>query len=870
MKTPVAIPRRRPEPQEPSARRPGLRRQFVLLAPLTGPLVPLEQVPDPVFAGRMVGDGVAVDPESSCLLAPCDARVAHVHSAGHAVNLATDEGFEIVIHVGLDTVELKSEGFLPRVRPGDRVAAGDPLLEFAADYLALHARSLLTPVIVPASEHVLAIEARSGHVVAGRDPILVLTLGGPRGAEEEPASSGADVVLSEPVVVRTATGLHARPAAVVASGAKRFRCQVRLRRGHQAVNAKSVTALMSLEAVRGDALRVEAEGTGAAEAAAAVAALVASAVAEPERGAGVAVAGPREAPAPRAAERSGDPDLFVGVPASPGLAAGQIRRLHRDEAAVDETSHGSHEERQRLDQALSRARLELETLQARLRSEADPGKAAIFAAHAELLDDPDVLDVALEGLEEGRSAGAAWREAFTLHAERLAGSRTALLAARADDLRDVGRRVLRLLAGAEAAAAPRWPEGTILLAEDLSPSETATLDRTRVLGLCTVAGGATSHAAILARSLDLPAVAGLEARALDVADGTPAVLDGTRGTLHLRPGEDELRAVRERQDRRASRRRSDSAAALEPAVTRDGVRIAVAANAGSLAEAREAVALGAEGVGLLRTELLFMDRDHAPSEDEQYETYAAIAAALGPERPLVIRLLDVGGDKPLSYLPMPREDNPFLGVRGLRLLLDRPDILRAQARAVLRAGAGGRVSAMLPMVTTLAEWTAVRDVFEEERRRLGAAPVPLGLMIEVPAAALLAEAFAREAAFFSIGTNDLTQYTLAMDRGHPKLAPQVDGLHPAVLQLIALTARGAAGHGRWIGVCGGIASDREAVAILLGLGVTELSVSVPQVPAIKARVRELSLPDCRILAERALAATSAAEVRALVPELPED
>jgi phosphocarrier protein FPr len=278
------------------------------------------------------------------------------------------------------------------------------------------------------------------------------------------------------------------------------------------------------------------------------------------------------------------------------------------------------------------------------------------------------------------------------------------------------------------------------------------------------------------------------------------------------------------------------------------------------------VALGGEGVGLLRSEFLFLNRASAPSEQEQYEVYVAIARTLGRERPLVVRALDVGGDKPLPYLPLPREENPFLGVRGLRLLLERPEVLRTQLRAILRASAEGRVSVMLPMVATLAEFRAAKAVFEEERRRLGAAPVPLGIMIEVPAAALLADAFAREADFFSIGTNDLTQYVLAMDRGHPKLASLVDGLEPAVLMLIARAARAGQAHGRWVGVCGGLAGDSQAVPILLGLGVSELSVSVPTIPTIKARVRGLDLGECRTLAERALAAGSAAEVRALLPD----
>jgi phosphoenolpyruvate-protein phosphotransferase len=271
-------------------------------------------------------------------------------------------------------------------------------------------------------------------------------------------------------------------------------------------------------------------------------------------------------------------------------------------------------------------------------------------------------------------------------------------------------------------------------------------------------------------------------------------------------------------------------------------------------------------VGLLRSEFLFMERSDAPTEEQQFETYDAIARAIGPDHLLVIRTLDVGGDKPLAYLPIPKEDNPFLGERGVRVGLDRPEILRSQLRAILRAAPAGKVRVMFPMIATLNELREVKAILAEEAADLGVLAVPAGIMVEVPATAVMAAQFAREADFFSIGTNDLTQYTLAMDRGHPKLAPQVDGLNPAVLRLIAHTVNGAHPEGKRVGVCGGIASDPRAVPILLGIGVDELSVSLPAIPAVKAQIRSLRIDACRELAERALAAESAEAVRALVPD----
>jgi phosphocarrier protein FPr/phosphocarrier protein len=381
-----------------------------------------------------------------------------------------------------------------------------------------------------------------------------------------------------------------------------------------------------------------------------------------------------------------------------------------------------------------------------------------------------------------------------------------------------------------------------------------------VLGFCTTTGGATSHVAILARSLGIPAICGIDARALQLADGTPVVLDGSHGSLRRNPSADELEQARERIGREAARRETDKLAASKLAMTADGHRIEVVANIRNAQEARDAVAAGAEGVGLLRSEFLFDARDTAPSEDEQAAEYCAVAQALGRERPLVIRTLDVGGDKPLSYLPLPKEDNPFLGLRGVRVSLERPDIFRTQLRAILRAAPLCNLHVMFPMIATVEEVRAARHILQDEAGDR-AASVKVGVMIEVPAAALIAEPLAREVDFFSIGTNDLTQYTLAMDRGHPQLAKQADALHPAVLRLIGMTVEGAHQHGKWVGICGGIASDAMAVPVLAGLGIDELSVSIPAVGSVKAQLARITMSEARQLAVEVLRLGTAAEVR---------
>jgi len=349
---------------------------------------------------------------------------------------------------------------------------------------------------------------------------------------------------------------------------------------------------------------------------------------------------------------------------------------------------------------------------------------------------------------------------------------------------------------------------------------------------------------------------------LTLANGKQVLLDADKGELHLDPDLAEIEQLQAARHQQVLRRQREVAQAALPATTRDGHHVEVTANVASLQEVEQALSLGGEGVGLLRSEFLYLDRNRAPSPEEQAGTYSAIARALGTERNLVVRTLDVGGDKPLAYVPMESETNPFLGLRGIRLCLERPALLREQFRAILASAGLARLHIMLPMVSLLSELHLARKILQEEALAMGLSELPkLGIMIEVPAAALMADVFAPHVDFFSIGTNDLTQYTLAMDRDHPRLASQADSFHPSVLRLIATTVKAAHAHGKWVGVCGALASEALAVPVLLGLGVDELSVSVPLIPTIKATVRELDLADCQIIARQVLGLEEAAQVR---------
>ncbi|MBD3883110.1 phosphoenolpyruvate--protein phosphotransferase [Phormidium tenue FACHB-886] len=846
------------------------KASLALVAPLSGRLVNIENVPDPVFAEKMVGDGVSIDPISQTLVAPCDGEVIQLHPSRHAVTVRSPEGVEVLIHIGLDTVMLRGEGFEAQVRVGDRVRAGDPLIEFDADYVATHARSLLTQIVITNGEVVGQFAPQTGDVIAGQDVALELRLAGaqPVGGQsvntvQANGGSVARAVTSEAIAIPNPTGLHARPAAVLANLAKKYQSDIRIKLGDKQANVRSVVSVMSLQVERGSTVYLTATGEDANAAIAELTEAIRSGLGEAgskpiAAPASVAVS-EVAAPAPR--PRSTDPNLILGVAASPGVAVGNVYRIAHQDISVAETAQNPSQERQQLEKAIAQARLEIEALRAKVQGQADAGKAAIFAAHQELLEDPELFDAAISAIDRGKSAAFAWKQAYTGQAEQLAQLKNELLAARANDLRDVGGRVLRVLTGTVAEAI-EYPPNAILVAEDLSPSDTATMDRGRVLGFCTVGGGATSHVSILARAMDLPAIAGTEPRVLDLPNGTPVILDGSKGALRVNPDPTEMEQVRQRQVRLKARRERELSVTHQPAVTTDGQAMEIVANIGSLAEAQKAIELGTEGVGLLRSEFIFLDRADAPSEAEQAQIYTDIAKAMG-DRPLIIRTLDVGGDKPLPYLPMPHEENPFLGERGIRIGLDRPEILRTQVRAILKASTFGNVKIMFPMIATLEEFRLAKAVVEEERQKLGVAPVGVGIMVEIPATAVMAEQFAKEVDFFSVGTNDLTQYTLAMDRGHPKLAPFCDGLNPAVLKLIGMAAAAANQQGKWTGVCGGIASDPHAVPLLIGLGVKELSVSVPTIPSVKAQVRELSLAQCRELAARAIACNTAAEVRSL-------
>jgi phosphocarrier protein FPr len=770
-----------------------------------------------------------------------------------------DTGDGVLVLMDLGSAVLSAETALDFLTPEQResvLLCEAPLVEGAV------AAAVAARLSQPLAE--VAKEARGG--LQGK----VAQLGAGEPAAAGPAGTAAPLEegLTLRLDIRNPLGLHARPAARFVQTAAGFDANVQvmnLTSGRGPASGSSLNGLATLGIRQGHEILVSAHGPQAAAALDALAALAKRNFDEQ-----AAPAAPA-APVVPAAAPSDAGEALTGLPGAPGIVSGPARHFRPLDPEIPTGSSGDPEaEWEALTRALEQVRTEIRAARESVAARAGDYSAAIFDAHLLFLDDEALLGPARHAIfEQGKNAAEAWHQA----AEAVAADYRALddeyLQARAEDLTGVARQVVAALTG--AAATGTLSASGIVVAADLTPADTASLDRELALGIATAAGSPTSHSAILARSLGIPAAVGLGEGLLSVPEGTELLVDGDAGTVHLEPDAELAAEYKRRLAEREQAVQSARAAAAEPAVTLDGRRIEVVANIGSPDDVPAAIENGAEGVGLLRTEFLFLERDSMPSEDEQVAAYTSIAKGL-QGRPLILRTLDVGADKPLPYLPQRPEANPFLGVRGIRLALEQPELLEMQLRAVLRTAAEYPLKVMFPMVATLEEYRQAKAVLADVHAGLERAGTPtpdeleVGVMIEVPAAALAAEQFAPEVDFFSLGTNDLTQYTMAAERGNASVAGLADGLHPSVLRLIGTVAEAASGHGKWAGVCGELASDPAAVPLLVGLGIAELSANAPAIPAVKQAVRGIDSEAVRELAEHALELSSAAEVRKLVAD----
>lgn len=672
---------------------------------------------------------------------------------------------------------------------------------------------------------------------------------------------GAEVIPDWPnrsVVLANAHGLHARPATHLVNLTKTFQgdIQVAVNEG-SFVSAKSLTRLLALGCKRGQTLRFIAEpGTDAVEALDKVILAV-------QQGLGEEIepllsSDTKEDQTPQTViSLPKTLSTNIGIPASSGLAFGPVHVIKPKVYQYERMGLSVKAEKEKLDIALHAVKNNIHQVIAK--SEASEIKQ-IFQAHLEMLDDPDLINGVYQKINLNLSAPAAWHEHIEAAAKEQAALPDRLLAERATDLRDIGDRVLAQLCGEVIIEEPKEPY--ILIMYDVGPSDVARLNKDRVAGILTAVGGASAHSAIVARALGIPAIVGAGDQVLDIEQKSSLLINGDTGAFVLNPTTQQIEHAKQERELQQKIREEAEHHCQEPAITLDQHQIEIAANLGKVQATAHAVECGAEAIGLLRTELVFMAHSSAPNEAAQEADYRVVLDALAG-RPLVVRTLDVGGDKPLPYLPIAEEENPFLGLRGIRLTLRRPELLRQQLTALLKAADDRPLRIMFPMIGRVEEWRAAKAILDEVKAAYTCANLQVGIMIEVPSAALLAPILAQEVDFFSIGTNDLTQYTLAIDRGHPILSAEADGLHPSILQLIDQTVKAAHKHGKWVGICGELAADPKAVPILIGLGVDELSMSPNSIALIKAQIRTLNYSQAQILAQRALECDSAPAVRQL-------
>ncbi|MBP0724711.1 phosphoenolpyruvate--protein phosphotransferase [Bacillus sp. RG28] len=560
-----------------------------------------------------------------------------------------------------------------------------------------------------------------------------------------------------------------------------------------------------------------------------------------------------------------------GIAASSGIAIAKAFRLENAELDVTKKSISNPEsEVARFDEAIKVSNGELEVIRDHANAELGEDKAAIFSAHLLVLNDPELLNPVKDKIKsENVNAEFALNEVASMFVQMFESMDNEYMKERAADIRDVTKRVLAHLVGVTISTPASITEEVIIIAEDLTPSDTAQLNRKYALGFTTDIGGRTSHSAIMARSLEIPAVVGTKEVTAKIQNGTMVIVDGLDGEVIVDPTAEELATYRAKKDKFEQQKLEWAKLKNEPTVTKDGHHVELVANIGTPNDVEGVLNNGGEGVGLYRTEFLYMGRDNFPTEEEQFEAYKSVLENMG-EKPVVVRTLDIGGDKELPYLHLPKEMNPFLGYRAIRLCLDQKEIFRTQLRALLRSSVYGNLKIMFPMIATLDEFRAAKAVLIEEKEKLVAENVQVsdnievGMMVEIPASAILADQFAKEVDFFSIGTNDLIQYTMAADRMNEQVSYLYQPYNPSILRLVKMVIDAANKEGKWAGMCGEMAGDSVAIPLLVGLGLHEFSMSATSILPARSQMAKLSKADMEKLAEKALSMSTAAEVVELV------
>ncbi len=870
-----------------------------LFSPIAGQIIQIEQVSDQVFAEKMLGDGIALRPNISkhFVVSPCDGEIQTVHASKHAVAILSNFGNEILIHTGVDTVILEGKGFEAFVSVGQKVKKGDKLLGVDFDFISKNAPSYdVIMLVTNMSEETILVKNMSVDINAGDEIFSINQKGSSEPIEEEKASGGffsklfgtkkeepknsmqnkaeevlpvnSGEIISEIVNVINPTGIHARPASRIFQIAGKYKTTtVEIKVGDKKANAKSIVSILGLGIKFNDPIQVVAKGDEASVA-------VAEIIADIKDGLGEVIqsVGSHSHVSDVTKESPKKEEVVVsdfskevslkGVLASPGLVIGKSFLISKQEIKVEENSKDILLEVKALKNALENIKSKLVKDIAEAKELKQNTKVEVYSAHLTMLDDPTLFDFANEVIQKGKTAGFAWRSSINNSVEILKSTGNSLLIERVADLKDLENRVLYNILGMEVKSAS-YPADSIIIAEDLVPSDLAQFDE-NVKGVVLAQGSATSHVALILRNMGVPALVAVGKSVSNIVNGTSIILDANDGLLSINPDANKLGQIKIKHDKLEAIKKENISNAKKDAITLDGRRIYVKGNVSNGKETEKAFDLGGEGVGLLRTEFLFFNTPIEPTIQEQHDLYQyAVDAMQGGS--VTLRTLDVGGDKPLAFVKIGFEENPIMGLRGVRNYFNNPEVFLNQIRAILKVKPLMLCKIMVPMIAEVNEIIKVREMIESEMKALGIKDkVEIGTMIEVPSAALIADKIAKYVDFFSIGTNDLAQYTLAMDRGNHNLTSRLKNLNPSLLKLIKMTVDGGLKHNKPTAVCGAMASEVQSIPILIGLGITELSTSMRSIPDVKAIIRTLDYKKCVELANKALGMETSEQVIELI------
>lgn len=823
--------------------------------PLLGLMINIEKVPDLVFAEKMVGDGIAIEPFDNHIYAPISGVVKQIHTAKHAITISNEDGINVMMHIGLDSVNLGGKGFKLDISVGDKVICRQKIGEMDLDYISQHAKALISPVIfIDLDPNVANFKVIWQEEAILDKPVMQVTLV-KKDKQKSPSvdSTYANLVKSTAIQITNATGIHARPAAMLCDKVKEITDgQVYLEKDGRVENLKSIVAILGLSVECNDVVHIYAESQAVVD-------QVSKVLLELKQDDINEIADIED---PNMLNRIKSIDgKYYGIIASSGIAYGKLVKKRILNFQLVETATDPLKEKEEFFIALSKVRKTIE-LSLNTDNLMPPAHKDILKAHLSLLDDPQIIEETLACIAKQKTAAFALFKIIEKHCAVLANSGNALLNERQADLKDVRNKILSALGVATINETAKINEPSILLADEFIPADIMNI-QPNIVGLVSTTGGITSHVAILAKSYGIPLLVGVDTKLLSLDDSTlgKTILNAKEGYLNVWPTPNELEKANTDLILIRRQKAHNLSSSYKPAITQDGILITCLGNIANIESMHNLSANGGDGVGLFRSEFIFLGRESLPQIDEQLALYRQILNKLKDNDPFVIRTLDVGGDKNIDYLEQVPEINPMLGVRGIRLCLQHKQLLLDQLEAVLRLG-NANVKIMLPMVSDISEYREVKQIVEQIKHKLNmTTQIELGIMVEVPSVALLSGIFAKEVDFFSIGTNDLTQYILAIDREHTSMASKVDHLHPAVIHALKLIVDGARLHNKPVSVCGLMATEKIALPVLIGLGIKCLSMSIASIPENKAFIRNLNYEHCRQVAANCLTFATSEEVR---------